>query len=202
VVRLTIENLEGRDLMAAGLLAGIEPEGPRAAVISELEEFASAAGLSVGTQSTKGSVVAGFAGDRRDVNDVYLFNVPYTYPDHWATFPSSFSGDAYDNEMGVIATTRDVNGIIAILIGLRSPTPAAARSLHGDFSSFESNVIASFQGGCNSGGACDAAARLFQTLPYMEQDNLYKQVTTALRTWAIEILPYIEQDNMFKQYSV
>jgi hypothetical protein len=45
MVRLRIETLEGRDLMSAGVSAGSgpAPQGPRTAVMTDLEEFANAA---------------------------------------------------------------------------------------------------------------------------------------------------------------
>jgi hypothetical protein len=143
MVRLTIETLDGRVLMSAGVSAAGMPvlPAPRTAVMTQPEESAGAAdSLTAPLGSTKGSVVpvdgftppigsnkgsltAGFAGD--GLGALYLsdvtrsvgeFNVPYTYPDH-----NNFSGDIYLNEMGVVGTNRDANGIIAVLIGLRAP---------------------------------------------------------------------------------
>ncbi len=119
MTRLMIENLEGRDLMSAVALAGIAPPEPRSAVITELEEFANAAvSLTAPLGSTKGSFT----------NSQAPPAVPHTYPESWATFPSSFSDDRFVNEMDVMKPGPEVNGIIAILIGLRTATQPAGEA--------------------------------------------------------------------------
>jgi hypothetical protein len=133
MVRLKIETLEGRDLMSAGVSTGSLPAlpEPRTAVMTQPEELAGVAvSLTAPLGSTKGSVVPvdGFT------------------PPIGSNKGSFFSGDVYVNEMGVVGTNREVNGIIAILIGLRAPTDPAA------------------------GGA----AQPVDGLPYLEQGYLFK----------------------------
>ena len=107
MVRLTVENLEGRELMAVGVMAGIAP--------------APEVNFTPPIGSNKGSVVAG------------------------AEAPA--------------------NGIIAILIGLRAPTPTGTNDV----------LVSSFQGGCANQGAGEQALRGFHILPYLEQESLHKR---------------------------
>jgi hypothetical protein len=220
MARLTVENLEGRELLSAGVITGaaFSPQGPPS---EGLVAATVAAGYTAPIGSNKGSLMFERAEGGVGSDFLHRLHAPYTYPDH-----ANFAGDAYLNEMGVIATNRGANGIIppdlrfadvldgtsntllladpqeaggangiiAVLIGLREPAPPAVMLLHGDFATFQSNVTSSFQGGCSS--ADGDAGRVFQTLPYMEQGNLYKQVTAAVGTRAVEILPYLEQDNL------
>jgi hypothetical protein len=138
-----IESLEARELMAGDAsLAGdgmvglpnVRSTGLTPNYIPIEVEFTAPIG------SNKGS----FAGDglgsshvrMADITDgtsntmmFAAFNVPYSYPDlnGWATFPSSFSGDAYLNEMGFTSMTQPhADGIIAILIGFQQPLATKA----------------------------------------------------------------------------
>jgi hypothetical protein len=97
VARLIVENLEGRDLMTAGVVTGIASDG-------------------LGT-----------------------------------TWPYSVVQAAEGRS--VIGAEAQANGIIAILIGLRSPDQPATGLLHGDFAKYETNVTSSFQGGCANQGS-------------------------------------------------
>ena len=112
-MRLTVENLEGRDLMAAGVMAGIS---------------APATNFTPPIGSNKGSVI-----------EAHVRVLDIT--------------DGTSNTLAVGAGAEpQANGIIAILIGLRAPTPPAASG----------GLVSSFQGGCsNSGASEELAARGF-----------------------------------------
>jgi hypothetical protein len=171
--RLMIESLEGRKLMSAGgSFVDGAVVGSRASGFSlnfaEIEfEFTAPIGSDKGSFAGDGlgsahsSVIDGTSntvmfrsGGRRELAAA-ASNLPNTYPEGWATFPSSFSGDAYDNEMGAIGARREANGIIAVLIGLlQSPQSAGGEvsSLTVGTQSTKGSVV----------------------LPYVEQENVYE----------------------------
>jgi hypothetical protein len=132
MARLTVEILEGRDLMSAGVFAGTGPvpTGPQAAVTTELEEFANAAvSLTAPLGSTKGSVA-----DRRDLAATVVGFTPPIGSDPLALLggysrrPERIAFPALDgNSKDPAHLQQDVptQGIIAILIGLRAPTQPA-----------------------------------------------------------------------------
>jgi hypothetical protein len=91
----------------------------------------------------------------------------------------TFSADAYDNEMGVIGVRREVNGIIAVLIGLlQSPQPAGgeASSLTVGAQSTKGSVI----------------------LPYVEQNNVYRAAGKDGLLLDVILAPsYMEEEGIF-----
>jgi hypothetical protein len=198
---LMIESLEGRALMSAGgSFVDEAVVDARASGFSlnfaEIEfEFTPPIGTDKGSfagsfagdglGSAHGSVVDGTSntvmfrsGARRELAAA-AFNAPHTYPEAWATFPSSFSGDAYVNEMGVIGPRREANGIIAVLIGLlQSPQSAGGE-------------VSSLTVGTQSTKGSVA-------LPYVEQENVYEAAgQNGLLVDVILAPSYMEEDGIW-----
>jgi len=144
----------------------------------------------------------------------------------WATFPSSFSGDAYVNEMGFVSTTtQHAAGIIAILIGFHQSLATraggevisadAVRTQRPEADGIIAILIGLIQSRQSGGGDMSSLAVAGTQTPQTNgiiailiglhqspqpggADGSSLSAGTQSTKGSFMLLPYIEQENIYK----